>query len=202
MTFAELITPGGYKIGEVASAMQKCIRRGLADDALFWATELDLTRTGPDCTGFGEYVWKRLKIIASEDVGPADHTAAPTITALYQHWLEQRKKKDTRHAPERLFLVHAVLFLAGCRKSRTVDHALITMYEAPRGARKIPDFALDRHTAAGRKLRRGWKHFWEQGARLAAPPTAADWKKTCDTYERIARATRHDKQASFDFHDL
>ena len=60
MTFADLTTPGGYRIGEVTSAMQKCIRRGLADDALFWATELDLA-------GYGEYVFKRLRIMASAD---------------------------------------------------------------------------------------------------------------------------------------
>jgi replication-associated recombination protein RarA len=193
MTFAELITPGGYKVGEVASAMQKCIRRGLADDALFWATELDLTRTGPDCSGFGEYVWKRLKIIASEDVGLADNSAAPTIYALYQNWLEQRKKKDTKRAPERLFMVHAVLYLAHTVKSRMVDHALIAMYEAPRLPAHIPDFALDLHTAAGRKLRRGWKHFWEHGAKLA------NGAKISDPYEAIARATRRDRQTRFDF---
>lgn len=191
MTFSELTTPGGYKVGEVASAMQKCIRRGLAEDALFWATELDLTRTGPDCNGFGEYVWKRLRIIASEDVGLADHSAAPTIYALYQNWLDQRKKRDSKHAPERLFMVHAVLFLAGCRKSRLIDHALIAMYEARRctsGDKPIPDFAQDRHTAAGRKRRRGWKHFWEHGARLE---NAA---KLDDPYEATARATRADRQ--------
>lgn len=57
MTFAEVSTPGGYRCGKVASAMQKCIRRGLADDAPLWATELDLA-------GYGEYVFKRLQIIA------------------------------------------------------------------------------------------------------------------------------------------
>jgi replication-associated recombination protein RarA len=49
--------------------MQKCIRRGLERDALFWATELDRSN-------FGEYVWKRLRIIASEDIGIADPQAA------------------------------------------------------------------------------------------------------------------------------
>src|SRR5437879_4419775 len=75
MTCGQRITPGGYRCDEVASALQKCIRRGLADDALFWATELDLA-------GFGEYVWKRLRIIASEDVGLSDNSIAPAISAL------------------------------------------------------------------------------------------------------------------------
>lgn len=179
MTFAQLTTKGGYNCAEVASAMQKCIRRGLEEQALFWATELDLS-------GYGEYVWKRLRIIASEDVGLGDNSAALTIYSLFQSWREQHKKKDTRHAPERLFLVHAVLLLCRAPKSRLVDHALVAMYEAPRPKRTIPDFALDRHTAAGRKLRRGWRHFWQQGAQLqnkAAVP---------DPYEAIAQATRAD----------
>lgn len=186
MTFGQRITPGGYNVGEVASAMQKCIRRGLEDDALFWATELDLA-------GFGEYVFKRLRIIASEDVGLADNSAAPTISALYSNWREQKKKSDTRHAPERLFLVHAVLILARARKSRTVDHALIAMYEAPRPRREIPDFALDRHTAKGRRLKRGWRHFWEHGA------TLENKTPINDPYEAIARAIRSDRQGNFEF---
>lgn len=185
MTFSELTTPGGYKCGEVSSAMQKCIRRGLEEDALFWATELDLA-------GYSEYVWKRLRIIASEDVGLADNTAAIAVQTLYQSWLQQRKKKDEKHGPERLFLVHAVLILSRAQKSRMVDHALIVMYEAPRTRREIPDFARDRHTAAGRKLRRGWKHFWEHGARLE---NAA---KIPDSFEVIARSTRIERQRELD----
>jgi replication-associated recombination protein RarA len=185
MTFGQRITPGGYRCDEVASALQKSIRRGLADDALFWATELDLA-------GFGEYVWKRLRIIASEDVGLADNSVAPTISALCSNWREQRKKSDMKHAPERLFLVHAVLILSRAPKSRTVDHALIAMYEAPRPWRGIPDFALDRHTARGRALRRGWRHFWEHGAMLANKMPADD------PYEATARSVRQDKQRQFD----
>jgi replication-associated recombination protein RarA len=192
MTFAQLTTKGGYNCAEVSSALQKCIRRGLEEQALFWATELDIA-------GFGEYVWKRLRIIASEDVGLADSAVASTILALYQNWREQAKKKDVRHAPERLFLVHAVLILCRAPKSRTVDHALIAMYEAPRHGqsgsdqREIPDFALDRHTAAGRKLKRGWRHFWAHGAILEnkAPVN--------DPYEATARAIRRDRQENFDF---
>ncbi|WP_395753339.1 hypothetical protein [Prosthecobacter sp.] len=159
MTFAEMPTPGGYRCGEVASALQKCIRRGLEEDALFWATELDLA-------GFGEYVWKRLRIITSEDVGLAAPGLAAEVRALYDNWLDQRKKKDERHGPERLYLVHAVILLARAKKSRMVDHALIVHYEGTRCARDIPDYALDKHTARGRQRRRGWKHFWSEGAKL------------------------------------
>ena len=95
MTFAEQSTVDGYNCAEAASAMQKCIRRGLEPDALFWVTELDRSN-------FGEYVWKRLRIIASEDVGLADPLAAIAVRILYENWKDQRKKADTKHAPERL----------------------------------------------------------------------------------------------------
>jgi hypothetical protein len=42
MQFGQLATQGGYLNSECTSAMQKCIRRGLEEEALFWATELDL----------------------------------------------------------------------------------------------------------------------------------------------------------------
>jgi replication-associated recombination protein RarA len=183
MTFAERITIDGYNCGEVASAMQKCIRRGMERDALFWATELDRSN-------FGEYVWKRLRIIASEDVGIADPQAAVIIRALYDNWRDQRKKDDTKHAPERLFLVHAVMLLCRADKSRSVDHALVVMYEGPRPRREVPDFALDKHTGRGRARKRGWSHWWDDGCQLGQGAPI--------DYEAEARAIRDDNQAELD----
>src|ERR1019366_494517 len=84
MQFGQLKTAGGYLNAECTSAMQKCIRRGLEEEALFWATELDLE-------GYGAYVWKRLQIIASEDIGLADSNVCVQVRALYEDWVEQRK---------------------------------------------------------------------------------------------------------------
>lgn len=179
MTFGQRNTVGGYRCEEVSSAMQKCIRRGLEEDALFWCTELDLS-------GFGEYVWKRLKIIASEDIGLEENsTRAVIVRALYENWREQRKKDDTRHAPERLFLVHAILAVCRSYKSRVVDHALIVFYEGTRAKRRIPDFALDRHTQRGRRLHRGWDHFFTEGV--------GD-KVLSDVYAERARSIRRDNR--------
>jgi replication-associated recombination protein RarA len=183
MTFAELQSVGGYKLGEVASALQKSIRRGDEDSALFWATELDLS-------GYTEYAWKRLRIITSEDVGLAEPMMAANIQALYQAWSDQRKKRDERHGPERLFFVHAIMLLARAKKSRMVDHALIAYYEAERPTRCIPDCALDKHTVTGKRLRRGHEHFWTEGAKIN---NAA---KLEDPYYTTARATRVDGQPS------
>lgn len=180
MTFGQRSTIGGYKCEEVTSALQKCIRRGLEEDALFWATELDLSN-------FGEYVWKRLKIIASEDIGLEENSSrAILVRALYENWSEQRKKADTRHAPERLFLVHAVIALCRSFKSRSVDNALIVFYEGERKKRSIPDFALDRHTSRGRRMRRGWHHFFTEGVGPNMQPDAR--------YEERAREIRRDNR--------
>jgi replication-associated recombination protein RarA len=43
-------------------ALQKTIRRGEAEAAVYWAAELDRRGFGPQC-------WKRLRVIVSEDVG-------------------------------------------------------------------------------------------------------------------------------------
>ena len=183
MHFAQLKTLGGYLNSECTSAMQKCIRRGLEEEALFWATELDLA-------GYGAYVWKRLRIIASEDIGLADANVCVQIRTLYENWIEQRKKKDHSHA-ERLFLVHAVLICVRAKKSRMVDTALITMYEVERPRLEIPDFALDMHTGRGRRMDRGVSHFFNEGAKCANEVFfASKGSRGFDPYVKRARKAR------------
>ena len=70
--FADQLTPGGYRVDEVTSALQKEIRRGREREALHWATELAVA-------GYTNYCWKRLRIIASEDVGLGEPMMAVLI---------------------------------------------------------------------------------------------------------------------------
>ncbi len=60
-----LKTKGGYLLDEVVSALQKCIRRGREEEAMYWALEMAES-------GCGKYLWRRLMIIGAEDVGLAD----------------------------------------------------------------------------------------------------------------------------------
>ncbi len=159
MTFATMHTPNGHMNGEVRSALQKELRRGKEREALYWASELDLA-------GYGNYVWKTLRLIATEDVGLADSSVAVVVRCLYENWLDQRKADSGDSLSTSLFLMQAVLVLARAPKSRLVDHALMVMYEGPRTPIPVPDYALDRHTGAGRKLGRGEDHFFEVGALL------------------------------------
>lgn len=157
----QLRTAKGYDLMEVASALQKSIRRGEEDYALYFAVELYES-------GFDEYLWKRMKIITSEDVGLAESLMPATIQALYQSYQEQKKKKDEKHRPERLFLIHAVLLLCRAKKSRLVDWTLIHYWNThPTRELAIPDFAYDKHTAKGRSLGRGNAHFFSEGSALS-----------------------------------
>ena len=82
-------TTHGYPLDEVVSALQKCIRRGLTDDAVWWAIELNES-------GYGAYAWRRLMVIVSEDIGLADHHAPVLVNALYQMSVELYKNARGR----------------------------------------------------------------------------------------------------------
>ena len=158
-------TVNGHNLFEVVSALQKAVRRGQVDDALYWAVDMDLS-------GYSAYLWRRLQIMACEDVGLANPHAAAQVYALWQLYLAQ-KGTSKKHAPERLMLVQAVMVLATSSKSRTVDNALMVHYMDHEGLyRDIPDYAFDYHTQIGRAKGRGPEHFVEEGARLA--PTGPD----------------------------
>jgi replication-associated recombination protein RarA len=156
-----LKTDKGYEFFEVSSAFQKSVRRGDEDVALYFAVELFNS-------GYDEYLWKRMKIICSEDIGLAEPFMPATIQALYSMYTDQKKKKDTKNQPEKLFLIHAVLLLVRANKSRLVDWALITAFDVNARTRlEIPDFAYDKHNKKGRAMGRGIDHFWKEGSKLS-----------------------------------
>lgn len=145
-------TKRGYLMGEVASALQKAIRRGDARLAGYWAIELFES-------SFREYTWRRLLTISAEDCwGVITHE----IEALYRAWQQiDRAKKGGG----RVFVAKAVILLALAKKSRDADHLTNLVYdprkiderqlladleEARRDPEPIPDYALDCHTQAGR----------------------------------------------------
>lgn len=177
--FGALRSSGGFVLDEVSSALQKTVRRGEERQAIFWASELDLS-------GYGNYAWKRLRIIGSEDVGIAWPDGPAVIRALYENWQEARKAEPKGTVPEQsaamLYLVHAVVLLARAAKSRLVDNACIVFYAGDRetmGA-AIPDYALDHHTARGRRLGRSEAAVYEESYRIVGcridDPYAAEAK--------------------------
>jgi replication-associated recombination protein RarA len=161
MTIRQLVTNKGLDFYEVSSAFQKCVRRGLEDEAMYWAVELHESN-------YADYLWKRIKVIASEDIGLAEPMLILQIQTLWENWKEQRKDdKVTQKTSHRLFVTHAVLLLCRARKSRLVDHFNIYHFRSHQATDlEIPDFAFDKHTRRGKRVGRGLDHFFEDGAKL------------------------------------
>ncbi|HEX4591008.1 MAG TPA: hypothetical protein VH120_13815, partial [Gemmataceae bacterium] len=73
--------------------------------------------------------------------------------------------------------------LAQARKNRIVDHALIHHFgNHAKLKREIPDCALDKHTAAGKRFGRGAEHFFAEGIKL-------ENESGEDPYRELARQT-------------
>src|SRR4030042_3972037 len=106
-------TPKGYDMHEVLSALQKEIRRCKEYEAVYWAVELESFNAAT--------LWNRLRVIASEDIGLANPNATLIIDVLARQYDDAVSRKSDS---SRLFLVHAVLYLARSPKSRIVDNLL------------------------------------------------------------------------------
>jgi replication-associated recombination protein RarA len=159
----ELKTIRGYVFGEVASALQKAIRRADARLAGYWTIELFES-------GYREYLWRRLLTISAEDCwGVITHE----IEALYRSWqmIDRQKKGGGR-----VFAAKAAILLSQAQKCRDADHLTNLVYdpatidpkaleEALDEARKgpleaIPDYALDCHTFEGKRAGKTKKDFF------------------------------------------
>jgi replication-associated recombination protein RarA len=160
----------GHQPHEVVSALQKAVRRGEMDGAMYWAAELDRS-------GYGAWMWKRLLVIASEDVGVADPHLIATIRALRELHREIAKKDPTEG---RLQVLHAVYLLVRAPKSRALVMAACWYFSDAHPRLDVPDHALDRHTARGRRMGRGWAQFRSEAAHLEhhePVPEEADWDR-------------------------
>jgi len=164
MTF-RLLTANGYPFGEVTSALQKTIRRGLEEEAMYWAVEME--------TRFHEYLWKRLQVISIEDIGIADPQVVLYVAEMRRLYAELKseydKEPERKSRSFRMALSNAVLAMCRARKSRIGDEFQIAIYgRIERGWKlDIPDYALDIHTGRGRKMGRDARHFWTEGVQLS-----------------------------------
>ena len=152
------LTKKGYDFYEVASAFQKSIRRGLLDEAMYWGIELYES-------SYAEYAWKRMVIMASEDVGLGEPSCIVQIMALKQSYdyLELRHDQGAKKLP----FTQAVVVLVKSRKSRFVDHAITVYWQQNREEVKpIPDWAYDMHTRKGKAMGRGLSYFYKESCLL------------------------------------
>lgn len=152
-------TANGYSVDELRSVLQKAIRRGWVEEAALAAYEL--FSSSPETE---EVLWRRLEIIATEDVGLGLVTAPAIIEALNRQRLRMNDRGDRW-----IYCAHAVRLLATAQKDNmSMELAGWTREVVARGERKVEvqDFMIDVHTRRGVSMGRDKKHWWNEGARL------------------------------------
>lgn len=168
-------TQNSYDLGEVISALQKEIRRGNEQGAMYWALEL--------VPQFEPYLWRRLVVIANEDIGIAAPSIFCTVSILREQFFEFRERG--RNGTARLILANAILTMCRAPKSRIADHFQRFMVEEwMNGERRpLPDYALDNHTRTGKNMKRGVEFWLEEGCLLGNPGDVDDpYQETAENH--------------------
>lgn len=109
----------GTPFDEATSSMQKCIRRGLEDDAVYWALQL--------FQRYPHYVWRRLTVVAVEDIGMADICLVERLLANRASYYAGGEAKFGPTDPVSIsrgvmLLAPVVRDMAKSPKSREADH--------------------------------------------------------------------------------
>ena len=158
----QLQTKRGYALLDVASALQKAIRRGDARLAGYWTIELFESN-------YRDYLWRRLLTISAEDCAGV---ITKEIEALYRSWqvIDRQKKGGGR-----VFAAKAAIILCQAPKSRDADHLTNLVYdpqaidtaalerdldEARRNPEPIPPYAFDCHTLEGKRAGKTKRDFF------------------------------------------
>lgn len=151
----QILTRKDYDFYECSSAFQKSIRLGNEDEALFFGHELY-------CSGYSKYVWKRLLVITSEDIGLANPDLPQRVMALYQMW---QMIGETNIEEAAMPFIQAVITLCRSAKNRMIDEYKIFLFKSGDNL-PIPDYALDVHTRRGKIMGRNHKYFLEHGRKV------------------------------------
>jgi replication-associated recombination protein RarA len=156
--------------------LQKEIRRSNVDNAVLAAYEM--LATSPEVA---EHMWRRLKLIAVEDVGMAEPMAPVLLSVLHDNFHAASGGEKTMMA------VHAVRVLALAKKDRTSsEHAdlMVQKVESGEAVVQVPDYALCVHTKAGQEMGRDLIQWWQNGAKVDPELQSADHKYRDELIER------------------
>jgi len=152
---------------EIISALQKCIRRGMEEEAMYFALELG----NEGKSGFG-LLHSRLLVTTYEDIGLGDPSIVATVS---QALTDMRAMYEKKKGDWEMVLAYVILALCRAQKSRITDHfKLVIKHQWKKDETQIPipDFALDMHTSQGNLLGRtkgslqGINHFIAEGEKL------------------------------------
>jgi len=147
----------GYPFGTVASALQKEVRRGDLEGAVYWG--LILYEAAP------QYAWKRVLVTAAEDIGFGDPEVVAKVCSMAAAW--KVAKEGSWYVSPQLFTM-AVVLLCRAQKSTWVEDLqtsilwpMRTDKENTTGWRRpvLPEHE-DAHTAAGKARGATWAEWY------------------------------------------
>ena len=173
----KLFTQRGYDFYEVASALQKSIRRGDVKIAGYMAIEL--------FPKYAEYCWKRLLTISAED---CDGIITQEIKALYDSFHVINKGKHGDDLKGRIFISKAVILLCKSKHNRDSDllqnfihdkkmlisdEQIEKYFEEVRAEERIdiPDYVFDVHTLKGKREGKTKEDFFRDEQRALSDAT-------------------------------
>lgn len=191
MSYFKPKTVRGYDLFEVASCLQKAIRR--ADTALAGYMALELFESG-----YANYAWKRLLTISAEDCAGI---VTQEVKALHESFvfLNTGAKKPR----SRIFLSKAVIVLCAARKSRDADHLQNFVYDREmidaekltaslEEARQrptnleLPEYTFDVHTRRGKKAGRTKAEFFRDEHAALSPRAQGEFDALVEAAQRGA----------------
>lgn len=167
---------GGYDFGEVASAMQKSIRRGMEFDAVYWAYILYKS-------GFSKYLKRRVNDVIQEDIGIANPNAM--IMGMLLKLDAQTKKSDPKYEKAEFGgdgftpILNTISLACRGKKTRMSDSLLNLVVDGVdkwglTDEMKIPEYAIDPHTTRGKEIH----GRWEAGTREESHQRIKNWFDT------------------------
>ena len=122
-TYRRQITWNGYPADVMKSGLQKYIRRGMIEKALYCAGELDLFKEAPDA-GQGEGIrtnfLHRLMVIYMEDV--ENLALWPDMTQKMKELFAEREKANRDKAKEERLISEVVIQMGASTKARVLHH--------------------------------------------------------------------------------
>lgn len=163
----ELRTQRNYDLYEVASALQKSIRRGDVKLAGFMALEL--------FPRYSEYCWRRLLTISAED---CYGIVTQEIKALYDSFHVINKGKKGNDLKGRIFISKAVILLCQVKHNRDADLLSNFVYdkkydisdeeierlfdEIRQEDVQMPEYVYDVHTRKGKRSGKTKQDFFRE----------------------------------------
>ncbi|MBT5029737.1 hypothetical protein HON03_00570 [archaeon] len=158
ISFSTLKTKNNYPADEVISALQKEIRKGNFENAVFYT--LEMLESGDR---FITKFWERMLVVVVEDV--SDNNCITQINSLKDTYFNL---EDAKPWDKDMQAVKAVKILCDAKKDRIVSEIYDYMkIQRKQGYKiKIPEYAIDMHTKKGKELKLNYLDFLERSSKL------------------------------------